>query len=669
MAPLSHTFVISQVGFTPRTPNSKRAWKVNIQLDGKLLRRDHIIHDPFDGNHERIQHYLERLLAQSGDPKPQASLDSDLLDSCRKNLFSDLFRQLEHENCLSCPRIHIDVREREEPTPSPQPDTLHLLHWELLESPDLWPVDGAQVNVRKIVSPVPLGLHGVKHVSSWPMNGSRECSINILVVTARDVSTSYDGQYQDVEPFVALNAILKVKEELAIAGIRLNVEVPRLGSFEALVKHLQKAESCHGPGYFHMIHFDVHGEVGKDNIANLYFANDDPLSNDLDGLVGRSALVVADIVSRYGISCVVLNSCESATANKGFNANLSRTLCRKGISNVLAMSYKFSVSAAKIFHAAFYKAFFVKAMPFSESASYARQSLRQIQQRAGRRYRTCDIQDWFVPVVYSNGHDTKIKIPDRPEPFRAPISDRKLSRNCFISIYKGLHRRIRIGHRFLPCLGLPSLNSKSGYRQLYDDNSPPPTHEIPIPERAGDILRLEREIMEYEGHLVFLCGPPKAGKSILLRYIQRLWLSTDFCERVYIIQADQFRERSLFTKVVRQFKWRRPHDDGLSYSFRPPEDDEDESSRPDTAIIIDHLDDLYPPNPSPRQVHGQQRFQSYLSRVTNGFDASSRSQRPYLILVSRQNDREWWRRCVPDLAHEDEGNLLFRDLPDCIALV
>lgn len=254
----------------------------------------------------------------------------------------------------------------------------------------------------------------------------------------------------------------------------------------------------------------------------------DPLSDDHDGLVEHSASTVAEIVSRYRVSCVALNACNFGTANKGFNANLSRVFAHDGISNVLAMSYKFSVSAAKIFHIAFYTAFLVKAMPISEA-----ESLRRDQRRTGYEQHTCDIQDWFTPVVYSNGNDTKIKTPGPPDPDRAPRADPKLSRNCFISIYKGLHRRIRIGHRSLPCLGLPSLNSKAGYRQLYDNTSPPSTDDPPIPERAGDILHLERDIIEC-GHTIYLYGPPKAGKSILLRYIHHLWQSTGFCDRVHI---------------------------------------------------------------------------------------------------------------------------------------
>ena len=660
MAPLSHKFVVFEASAAPKT---ERAWRLNIQLDGKLLKQDQLIRDPFfNEEHERISYYLECLLAQKDDPKHQASLDSDLLDSCRRSLFTNLFSQLNLEKSLHHPHIHIDIHEREKPSPSSQPATIHWLPWELLESSDLWPVDGAQITVRRIVSPIDLILHGVKPVSSWSMNDNRQPSINILVVIARRLSTRHDGQYEDLDPFVALNAILKVEKELKHAGIRLNVAVVRPGSFEELVAYL----GDHGHGYFHMIHFDVHGEVGKDNIAYLHFAIDDPLTSDPKGLAERSAEDVATVVESHGISCVVLNACESATANKGFNANLSRIFGQHGISNVLAMSYKFSVSAAKIFHVAFYQAFLIKAVPFSEAASYARHCLRQNQNREAARHRTCDIQDWFVPVVYSNGKDTKLNIPERPEPGRAFMTHPKLSRNCFISIYKGVNRCIRIGHLFFACLGPLSLNCKAGYRQLSDEHTPPPpVYDPPVPERAGDILRLERDITVDGGHLVFLCGPPKAGKSMLLRCVQHLWLSTHFCDRVYYINAERFLESCWATRVIRPLTRGWSYDDGLSYRFRPLRGcNDDESSPPRTAIIIDQLDDLYPPNPTQRQVRGQQRFQRYLSRATDGFDRGGQSQRPYIILVSRHNDADWWRQCVPELA--DHGSLLFRALPNLI---
>ena len=636
MAPLSHKFVIFEASAAPKT---ERAWKLNIQLDGKLLKQEQLIHDLFSNEeHERIYYYLECLLAQKDDPKHQASLDSDLLDRCRRRLFTNLSSQLNLEKSLHHRHIHIDIHEREKPSPSSRPATIHWLPWELLESSDLWPVDGAQITVRRIVSPIDLGSHGVKPVSSWSMNDSRQPSINILVVIARRLSTRHDGQYEDLDPFVALNAILRVQQELEHAGIMLNVAVARPGSFEDLVAYL----GDHGNGYFHMIHFDVHGEVGKDNIAYLQFAIHDPLTSDPKGLAERSAGDVAAVVGRHGISCVVLNACESATANKGFNANLSRIFGQHGISNVLAMSYKFSVSAAKIFHVAFYQAFLIKAVPFSEAASYARRCLRQNQNREAARHRTCDIQDWFVPVVYSNGKDTKLNIPERPEP--------------------GI-----IKHLFFACLGPLSLNFKAGYRQLSDEHTPPPpVYDPPVPERAGDILRLERDIMVDVGHLVFLYGPPKAGKSMLLRYVQHLWLSTRFCDRVYYINAERFLESCWATRVIRPLTRGRSYDDGLSYRFRPllRGGNDDESSPPRTAIIIDQLDDLYPPNPTRRQVRGQQRLQRYLSRATDGFDRGGQSRRPYIILVSRHNDADWWRQCVPELA--DHGSLLFRALPNLI---
>ena len=60
------------------------------------------------------------------------------------------------------------------------------------------------------------------------------------------------------------------------AVIDLNLEVVRPGTWEALKQHLEKSHRIHGRGYFHMIHFDVHGKVKEQrssNIGLLYFCD------------------------------------------------------------------------------------------------------------------------------------------------------------------------------------------------------------------------------------------------------------------------------------------------------------------------------------------------------------------------------------------------------------
>ncbi|MCP4113094.1 MAG: Tfp pilus assembly protein PilF, partial [Desulfobacteraceae bacterium] len=114
----------------------------------------------------------------------------------------------------------------------------HALHWESMKDPKLpraWSLQGQMVrknrkpqNIKAEVKPSP--------------------TINLLIVTARPHG-KYDVGYRTVSrPLV---------EALRQSKVPVNIRILRPGTYEELNRHLEGA----GAGYYHVIHFDMHGSL------------------------------------------------------------------------------------------------------------------------------------------------------------------------------------------------------------------------------------------------------------------------------------------------------------------------------------------------------------------------------------------------------------------------
>ncbi|KAL9075570.1 MAG: hypothetical protein Q9161_001643 [Pseudevernia consocians] len=99
----------------------------------------------------------------------------------------------------------------------------------------------------------------------------------------------------------------------------INLEMVRPGTYEALQEKLESTTREKGRGYFHIVHFDLHGRV-RNHTAHLRFTDKDRGYDD------KPASVVAELLVANGVHSVVMNACESATASKGMDANMVETL-------------------------------------------------------------------------------------------------------------------------------------------------------------------------------------------------------------------------------------------------------------------------------------------------------------------------------------------------------
>ena len=404
-----------------------------------------------------------------------------------------------------------------------QADTIHCIPWELLEDFCHWPILDPCVTVRRTVAPAVVGPEQ-ERACSW----SASNSINILLIVARHLG---DGEgHESVIPSFALSAIQDVQKNLNTqqSTSPINLEMVRPGTYEALQEKLESTTREKGRGYFHMVHFDLHGRV-RNHTAHLRFTDKDRGYDD------KPASVVAELLVANGVHSVFMNACESATASKGMDANMGRLFAQEKVITTLAMSYKLSSSAAPIFLTRFYTSLLIERLPFSEAAGRARDALRMQRRRQSRCSKQYDIQDWFVPVVYMSNGDPQI-VP-RPTQLPRPTVHQNHYRkrpHYWDSFINGIHQWLSM---VLPLIFRPLRTSSLAVfasrplSRLPSETSPLMTcltvEALDDRQRQAHPLKLNNFILSFEHstfseEMTFLHGPPIAGKSLFLDRLSRL---------------------------------------------------------------------------------------------------------------------------------------------------
>jgi hypothetical protein len=224
------------------------------------------VHDPFTPEQEReCRWYLEEYATRNPFEEGRARRFTQFI----KNYAQDLFDQLDMQSILpshnSKPDKQLDLLTIEivalanTDRGSAKRPALHRLHWELLETPDLWDSSISNVAVvRKVVAEYS-PMQDLSQDPPFPSDSAVKQTYNILLVISRDLREHDD----EALPDSVLNALLRVQSALEALSDRLplSVEVVRPGTFTALEQHLQQATLRHGPGYFDLVHFDMHGVV------------------------------------------------------------------------------------------------------------------------------------------------------------------------------------------------------------------------------------------------------------------------------------------------------------------------------------------------------------------------------------------------------------------------
>jgi len=199
------------------------------------------VRDPFDQKQEaEVEWYFEQHLEFPFTQKVRARKAAASIATYGEILFKhvfldnkDVYAEFKALLKVGLEQVQIEV------TGSPK---FHALHWEALKDPELAkPLALQAMMVRRNMQPPPFEVS----VQPGP-------TINLLIVTARPYGMK-DVSYRTISrPLV---------EALRQTDLRVNIDMLRPGTYKMLENHLRETTSKQGAGYYHVIHFDLHGSL------------------------------------------------------------------------------------------------------------------------------------------------------------------------------------------------------------------------------------------------------------------------------------------------------------------------------------------------------------------------------------------------------------------------
>lgn len=255
-----------QVTSLPSSSHDSISWTIQLTLNGNMTQPELPFRIPVDVQEEaEVFWYLENYTKSPFDADRAAKAVRLM-----KKYTASLVEQLHLEDVISGLKVQdgdedqsilmLDVVEmREDSKGIHSSPSIQRVLWELLEQPSLW---STKVLVRRrLALPNTTSTPRNGHLRLWkPFNSPSEShySLNLLLVIARDL----DPNKPEVDPTISLKPLIALQDELREAvGVkpRLSLEIVRPGTYAALRKHLQIATMRHGKGYYHLVHFDMHG--------------------------------------------------------------------------------------------------------------------------------------------------------------------------------------------------------------------------------------------------------------------------------------------------------------------------------------------------------------------------------------------------------------------------
>jgi tetratricopeptide (TPR) repeat protein len=321
-----------------------------------------------------------------------------------------------------------------------------------------------------------------------------------------------------------------------------------------LERHLEEK----GAGFYHLIHFDTHGtlmtyqEIQAGVKKNRYvweerFGREKfqafeglkaflALEGEVEGMTDLvEAQELADLLTGKGIPVCILNACQSGkqvntplakegdgevvplsnggdgetnphsltppllrgaggvTPDDALETSLGSRLMSAGMQMVVAMGYSITVTAASLLMEKLYSEIFAN-KSFNEAIRLGRRELFNKKQRQAYYNQTIDLEDWLLPVVYSNG-TVNLNLRE----FTAQEEE-----TYFESISK-----------------------------LYKFTQP----TYGFVGRDLEILKIERSLLR--NNILLLQGMGGTGKTTLLTYLQEWWQTTNFAKDVFYFGYDK----------------------------------------------------------------------------------------------------------------------------------
>src|SRR5579859_3653433 len=495
-------------------PKRRNGWNAIVRFDNGP-KHSITVTNPFSKEgEEELAWYFEEHLEFPFTRKVRAQKAAASIKAYGEELFKQVFAK--NADVLVAYRTALqaglnDAQIEIEGTPR-----FHALHWEALKDPEVRePLVLQTTMVRKNLVPSVIQ----SQVRPSP-------TINLLIVTARP-SGSRDVGYRTISrPLV---------EALRQTNIPIRIEILRPGTYKALVNHLSDTTAKHGEGYYHVVHFDVHGAVlsheeliqgqqANHIVYNQRFAREDIqpyedvkafLSFESDQADNKADLVeaseLADLLRTHHVPITILNACQSGMQIGAHETSLGSRLMQAGVQLVLAMGYSVTVSAAELLMRTLYQKLF-EHDDLTIAIRHARAGLFNHKERTAYFDQKIDLEDWLLPVVYENQSVT-LRPRDFTSQERAAWFEEKAEEKNYL----------------------------------------PPEPTYGFVGRDLDILQIEKRLLA-KRNLLLVRGMGGAGKTTLLRHLGGWWHTTGFVQRVFYFGYDTraWTLQQIMTEIAQQ---------------------------------------------------------------------------------------------------------------------
>ncbi|HQU84394.1 MAG TPA: tetratricopeptide repeat protein [Pyrinomonadaceae bacterium] len=489
------------------------SFSVSVTFDDSDTFNDLTVSDPFSPqDRAKLEWHFEHFVNHPYLKEVESAEADNIIRAAGENLFTQLFGKAEIYNRYSRIADH-DLHDLTIEI-SGSPD-FQSLNWEVLKAPNL---------------PNPFALESlVLRTDTKPQDFSAEfreaATINLLLVTSRPAGRRDVGYRTISRPLVEL---------FRDANLPVKVHILRPATYESLSKHLDTV----GKGFYHAVHFDVHGALltfaDFEQMEQPHTANDLTFRlsrygrSEIKEFKGKDAFLffdlyqesggqngfyadpvradeLAQLLKLYGIPLIILNACQSAKElgeqeeEKGTlpiaeETSLASRLVEAGAQMVLAMAYSVTVSAAKLFMENLYE----KLSKDGELAEAVRQGRRELFNQKQRRAAfnlQITLEDWLLPVVYQKRNiklKTKQLTPAEEEAF--------------------LLEKNEIGE-------MPDVAYGFHGRDI-------------------DILDIERRIL-LKNNILLIRGMGGAGKTTLLEHLAWWWRASGFIGKIFYFGYDR----------------------------------------------------------------------------------------------------------------------------------
>ncbi|MEM8779119.1 MAG: CHAT domain-containing protein, partial [Cyanobacteria bacterium P01_G01_bin.49] len=372
------------------------------------------------------------------------------------------------------------------------------IHWEALRDPEsTHPLAIDTILIRKSIQP-----------KKAEVKIKKSPTINLLVVVARPKADRDIGHRTISRPLV---------ETIRNAKLRVNIEILRPGTYEALVKHLE----AKGNGYYHIVHFDVHGSLqnyetyqerleigmylesryGREEIKEYdgfkaFLALEGEEIGEYDPV---EASEIANLLTSKDIPVCILNACQSgkqlnqAEIEDNRETSLGNRFLNAGMQMVVAMSYSVTVTAAEIMMQQLYEHLFDQ-RDINQAILLGRKELYNCKARKAAYNTEIDLEDWLLPVIYSNGEVT--------------FNLREFTPEETVEY---------------------DLNLASKYKFVEPNYG--------FVGRDIDILLIDKALLQH--NILLLQGMGGTGKTTLLNYLREWWEVTKFAEDTFYFAYDK----------------------------------------------------------------------------------------------------------------------------------